>query len=379
MGIGGSVAVFSAIDILLLRPLPYRDSEQLVQIFETNTQGARVGVALANAQDWELGNKSLDSVSVYLGRTFGLTVGGDEAPTVVYAGLVSADFFRVLRTDMTLGRGYSRNEGLTNARVAVISDALWSQLLSRDAGILSQRIWLNEEPFTVIGVLPPRFEYPIAGKVPQVYILIDRKVYGRSRMIRTLSGFGRLKEDVTMKAALADLRRVGSQLSESFPDTNAGFSVDIVGLHDSLRGMNREPLSKLAFASFLLLALACTNVAALLFARCLARTREIATRVALGGTPAVLLTEFLGEGLFVSILGTVGGFLLAYLFLKALPAFLSIHRRGGSWGWLERKLCRGWCQPRSCLLPAWRRLLPLFLALHQRFLPHASTSTTILS
>jgi putative ABC transport system permease protein len=327
LGIGANTAMFSATYSLLLRQLPYADPDRLVALFETPAEPRDQPVSLADLLDWRAQSHDFSGMAAYRPRSFGLLSGeGDIA--VVQGGMVTADFFPVLGARPVLGRPFNEREEIGEAPVVVIGHRLWRERFGGAAGILGRRIRLNDVPYTVLGVLPSGFDFPMGGKVPDLYLPLSRKDYGTSRETRSLGAVGRLRPGVTAETARAELTGIAARLARSYPDTNGKVGAHLTTLNEALRGKNRRPLLLLTGAGLLLLVIACVNVANLLLARFFNRIHRVAIRAALGAGLGGLARQFLSEGLVLSLLGSALGLLTASAWLRLLP--LALPLVGGS-------------------------------------------------
>jgi predicted permease len=322
LGIGANTAMFSATYGLLLKPLPYPDPGRLVALFAT--QKDQPGpVSLADLLNWRAQGRGFAGMAAYRPRSFGLSTGGGEV-SVVQGGMVTADFFPVLGVRPVMGRSFTEVEEAGAAPVVVVGHKLWRERLGGAPNAVGRRILLNDEPRTVVGVLPAGVELPMSGKVPDLYVPISHKDYGASRKTRSLGAIGRLKPGVTLEAARAELGGISSRLARSYPDTNDKVGTAVETLDEALRGKNRRPLLLLTAAGLLLLAIACVNVANLLLARFFARIHRVAIRAALGAGFGGLARQFLAEGLVLSLLGALLGLSTAGAWLKMLPLALPV-------------------------------------------------------
>ncbi len=326
LGVGANTAMFSATYTLLLAPLPYQDSGRLVSLYETGADGNPRQVSLSDLQDWRSELDSLESLAGYRLRSFGLQrgVGDGEQPAVIQVGMTTADLFQVLRAEPVIGRAFTEQEEREGAEVIVLSDQLWRARLGADPGIIGEIVLLNAAPRTVVGVLPPGFEFPIRGRIPEAYIPISHADYGGSRSTRSLEVVARLESGANVELARVELQGLAAQLEQSYPETNARIGADLRGLHETLRGANRSPLLLLAGAALVLLLITCTNVANLFLERFLLRAKEASVRIALGASGGQLLGHYLAEGLVVSVLGAGVGLLVARGCLALLPSVLPI-------------------------------------------------------
>jgi putative ABC transport system permease protein len=319
LGIGANTSIFSAIHSLLLKPLHYPEPDRIVVLRLTRNSGA-IDPSLYTITDWRDQTKTLESVAGGRIRSFGLTAAGSPV-SVIRAGMVTSDFPTVLRMQPTLGRSFSEREEIQNAPVAVLTDSLWRQRFGADPAILGQTLELNEEPRTIIGILPPGFDLPLNGAVPDLLIPINHADYGRVRGPGSLQAVGRLRPGVSARDAQGELQRIVEQLAKTYPE-NAGLGAAVEPLDEALRGRNRRPLILLAGAGLLLLLIACANVINLLLAQFLARRREVAIRVMLGAGVRRLAQQFFVDGMVLSALGAAAGLLLAALLQRGLPVAL---------------------------------------------------------
>jgi putative ABC transport system permease protein len=326
LGVGANTGMFSATYSLLLAPLPYSEPDRLVALHTAGADGSPRQVSLLDLQDWRSGLDGFESLAGYRLRSFGLQrAGGQSAqPAVIQVGMTTADLFRVLGTEPVLGRSFTEQEEAEDAAVIVLSDQLWRTRLGGDLGIVGETVLLNEAPKTVVGVLPPGFEFSIRGRIPDAYIPISHADYGGSRATRSLDVVARIEGDMTFDAGRSELQRVASQLAQAYPDTNTQIGADLRGLHEALRGANRTPLLLLAGAALALLLITCTNVANLFLERFLLRSKEASVRIALGASGGQLLGHYLAEGLVVSALGAGLGLLVARGCLALLPSVLPL-------------------------------------------------------
>jgi len=326
LGVGANTAMFSATYTLLLAPLPYEEPERLVALSETGADGSLRQVSLLDLRDWKARLEGFESMAGYRLRSFGLRRGTEEdpQPTVIQVGMVTADLFMVLGIEPTLGRSFSEQEEVEDAAVIVLSDHVWRTQLGGDPRIIGESVLLNEAPRTVVGVLPPGFEFPIRGRIPDAYIPISHADYGGSRGSRSLEVVARLGTDVSHDAARGELQGAAAQLAQAHPATNAEIGADLRDLHGNLRGANRSPLLLLAGAALILLLITCTNVANLFLERFLLHSREASIRIAIGATTGQLVGHYLAEGIVVSVLGSSIGLLVARGCLASLPLALPI-------------------------------------------------------
>ena len=279
LGIGASTAVFSAMDRLLLRSLPYPEPERLVALHETQTGKGFRPVSLANLTDWRAQSSAFEAAAGFMTRTFGLRDAGGPV-SVVMTGMVTSDLFRVLGSGAYMGRTFTEREETDGAAVIVLSEELWARQFHRALDVVGRTVQLNEQPYEIIGVLP-EFVYPTPGVHVDAYIPISHRDYG-ARGTRPLQAVARLKPGVPADSARAELRAIGARLAAAYPADNLRGGADLESLDDAWKSGLRRPLLLLTIAALLLLAIVCTNVVNLILARALTRAREMEIRTALG-------------------------------------------------------------------------------------------------
>ena len=320
LGIGANTAIFSAIYTLLLKPLRYPEPGRLVAVQLTKQDKTRLDLSLVTIMDWRDQTKTLEVVAGGIMRSFGLTASGSSV-SVVLAGMVTSDFPVALGIQPALGRSFSEDEELRGAPVAILTDSLWRNRFAADPAILGRHLELNEAPRTIIGVLPPAFDFPIAGRIPDLLIPISHVDDGRGRGTGHLQAIGRLRRGATLQDAQSELEGVTRQLAGTYPEYKE-LGVVVEPLDEAIRGRNRQPLLLLAGAGLLLLLIACANVTSLLLAQLLARSREVSIRISLGASVRDLAQQFLADGVALSALGAIAGLLFAALFQSGLPVAL---------------------------------------------------------
>jgi len=316
LGIGANSAVFSAIDAVLLRPLPYPDADRLVELKQVHEQSGETRIAPVRLQDWIRLNTTFDGIAGYmLGEVVDTS---SEFPERMRNAAVTVGFFDVLGVRPALGRTFSREEhhfGYKGPEPVVFSDRRWRSF-GPDRQALNQPVRLGRNTIATIGVMPPTFEFL---KGIDAWIADDAGApWSLSRTQTWFTGIGRLKPGVTIEQARADLDRVQAQLGEQYPDTDRGLGVRIVPLKDSLVGGTRTSLWMLYGAVSVLLLIACTNIAALLLSRAARREHEIAVRYALGGSRTAVAMQLLTEAAVLSLVGAVIGVGLAVGAARAL-------------------------------------------------------------
>lgn len=320
LGIGANTAIFSVVNSLLLRPLPYRDPDRLVMVWMDNT---RLKVdqdihSYANYADYRDQNQSFEQLATFVGISVNLT--GDGEPERVIGLAASRSLFEVAGVDPIIGRTFSPDEEVPGQdRVVVLGYGLWQRRFGGDASVLGQEISLSDVKRTVIGVMPPGFMFPHRDADEFWVPLAPDANRRNSRYGFGYYVVGRLKRDITLEQAKADMGAIAAHLAEQFPQLE-GYGVNLVPLHLQIVGRVRPALLVLLGTVAFVLLIACANVANLLLARGAAREREIAIRAALGAGRSRLIRQLLTESVLIAVLGGAAGLLIANWGLKVLVA-----------------------------------------------------------
>ncbi|HEY8224362.1 MAG TPA: ABC transporter permease [Pyrinomonadaceae bacterium] len=315
LGIGANTAIFSIVNAVLLRPLPYPNSDELVFITERDQQMKKLFVAWPNYLDWRNQNQVFENIAVYNRDSFNLVGAGD--PQRVLAAQVSADFFPTFKVNPVLGRGLTRDEDQPGASpVVLLSFGLWQRAFGGDAAVLNRTINLSDRAYIVIGVMPRDFDFPARA---EIWISAGQlsNAWQHRNNHPGLYSVARLKPGITIEQARADLNRIAASLESSYPETNHGHGVAINSLLETIVGDVSRTLWILFAAAALVLAVACTNVANLMLVRAASRSRELTIRAALGASRLRLASQLLVESLSISLLGGVVGLLLARWLVSA--------------------------------------------------------------
>ena len=319
LGIGANTAIFSVVNAVLLRPLPFPDSHRLVQIWATDSKrGATHDVAsYPDFEAWNIRSRSFDGMAAFTTRSMTLA-GGDQA-NLVPALQVSPGFFETLGVSVANGRGLRADDGVPGApRVAVLSDTAWKRYFGGRADVLGQTIRANEEPYTVVGVMPAGFAW-LPGEGEQIYAALPPDPSRSHGFLRIVA---RLRAGVELRKAQAEMTIIAAQIAKEFPRSNQNVGTDIVPLVDGMVGGARDALLIfLGVVAFVLL-IACTNVANLTLARNATREKELSLRTALGAGRRRLIQQLLTESVVLALAGGVLGLLLAHWGTRSLIALI---------------------------------------------------------
>jgi putative ABC transport system permease protein len=309
VGIGPITAIFSLVNGLLLRPLPYSEPDRLVSIWRTNPERNwhEYPLSIPNFLDHQQRNQTLASASAFASGAQSL--GGDGEPETVERTRVSAEFFTTLGATLELGRGFVAGEDLPGAaKVVVLSHGLWSSRFGADPSAVGRDLLLDGQPYQIVGVLAPKSEFPSTAQL-WIPMMMDPVQNGRGGNF--LNVIGRLQPGVSIEQAGAQWNSVAEQLEAEYPEFNGGGRIELIPLKAQLVARVRQPLLILFAAIGVVLLIACGNVANLLLARANSRQRELAIRAALGASPMRLVRQLLTESLLLAFMGGVAGTLIA--------------------------------------------------------------------
>ena len=321
LGIGANTAVFSFVDAVQFKPLPFHDERTLVDVHEWSAtelcSGCAVGTSYPGFLDWQSRATSFSRLGAYLENRV-VVSGGD--PERVGSALVSAQLFPMLGVYPALGRPFTPTDDVKGAApVALISDALWKRRFGGDEGILSRTVRVNGVDRTIVGVMPPGFRYP---EFAHVWLPLAPAAGEWKRNDRSLGVVGRLRNGVSLDQARAEVRAIAAALEQSYPATNARWTANVSTLRQDMTGETAMASIVLMSAVAFVLLIACANVANLLLVRASERRREIAMRLALGATRARVVRLVVAESLLLSLVGGAGGLLIALWASRAIVAAL---------------------------------------------------------
>ena len=319
LGIGANTAIFSVVNAVLLRPLPFKEPDRLAILWErrANSGEANLPVSGHEFAAWSEHTKSFEAITMLQPDGLNLTGRGDAANLT--AAHVTSRFFNVLGVPPRLGRGFLPGEDESNAKVVVIGEKLWNQRFGSDVNVINQNITLNDQSYTVVGVMPT------LELMPDLLLPIDlrgevQKVGKHSHQV-----LARLKQGVSFQQAQADVAQVSKQLEQEFAQANAGHSVQVVPLHQDITSNAQLALFTLLGAVGFVLLIACANVANLLLTRAASRQREMAIRTALGAGRWRLVRQTLIESLLLSLIGGGLGLLTTFWLVDAFSKITAVN------------------------------------------------------
>ena len=304
LGIGANTAIFSVVNAVLLRPMPFRDPGRLVMVWEASPRTGKNNVGNPqNLADWQKRNRSFEKMAAYLPFQQTMSLTGDGTPEEVPGNYATRDFFSILGVQPILGRGFLPEEDVSGDKnnVALISEGLWRRRYGADPGILGKKLIVRGTPILVVGVLPASFRFPDVKADIWELIHLDSQAPRRGRFLAPIA---RLKPGVSIEQAQAEMNIIAAQLAQENPAFDTKWGASVVSMRQQFTGELRTPLLVLLCAVGLVLLIACANVANLMLMRSSVRQREMAIRASLGAGRARIIRQLLVES---TILGSMGG------------------------------------------------------------------------
>ncbi len=323
LGIGANTAIFSVINAVLLRPLPFPDADRLTMVWGYNPQIGTESASLPDYTDWRAQNQSFEKMAGMSNRSMNLTTqsGAERIP----GANITGEFFSLLGVPVVLGRDFLPEEDKTGAgNVVILGEGLWQRVFGGDRGVLGRSLRLNGQNYTVVGVVKT---IPGLPGNPQVWVPLARDPASIGRRNDFLTVLGKLKPGVTLQQAQSEMTQIMAVLEKQYPNTNAGWTVKLVPVHEQLVGEVRPALFILLGVVGLVLLIGCANVANMLLARAFARGKEVAVRGALGASRGRLVRQFLVESVVLAGAGSLAGLLLSNWMLAGLTMAIPANLR----------------------------------------------------
>ena len=329
IGIGANTAIFSVVNGVLLRPLPYPDATRLVRIWSSTASEPKSAFAPGDFLDFERDNHTLAAIAAYRDDALTITAPGGE-PARVQGARVSVGYFDVFAMPAAIGRTFNRSSDTKhNEPLAVISHETWLQQFASDLQIAGRRVRIDGAPHTIVGVMPQAFNFPEGAKI---WILSEKPVplppidvagdLLSNRDVHYFQVIARMRSDASREVVRSDLQQLADDLGRRFPESNGGRGISIQPLGDTIVEDVRFALLLLLGAVGVVLLIACANIASLLLARASGRQRELAIRAALGAARGRLVRQLITESLMLGCVGGIGGLLLGYWAIALLLAII---------------------------------------------------------
>lgn len=320
LGIGANTAIFSFVDGVLLKPLPYPEADRIVEVWEKPPQGDRNGISTMNFLDWRRQNTVFTAMAAQTGGSFTLT--GGKEPVQLRGARVSAPYFEILGAKPALGRTFAADEDQPGKEeVVVLSHRLWESRFGSDAAVIGRKIILNNRPYTIIGVMPAGTMFDREWNdiwTPLAFLSQDM-----TRDFHWMRSWARLKPGVTLEAARQQMKGIAARIAQAYPKSNKDWSVTIDRHQDRVvQEKLRRSLWVLLAAVGAVLLIGCVNLANLLLVRGAARDREVAIRASVGASSWQLLRQFLTESVMLSAAGGCVGLLLGFVLMRVLKQSL---------------------------------------------------------
>ena len=323
LGVGANSAVFSVIRGVLLRPLPFRDPERIVMLWQTHPAIPQLQITAQDFDEWRATNHSFDQMAAYTLQAMNkISLIGYGEPEQIQGTMMSANLLPMLGVTPLAGRGILPSEERGREHVALISEALWRRKFGADRSIVGKPIRIDTESFTVVGIVPQRNGFPVWADIWLPFSLLEPQLQ-TNRQFHPLEVVAHLRPGVSVEGAQAEMRGLAQRQSEAHPATNKIVGASVIPLADEVSGSVRPALLIVWAAVGLILLIACVNVAHLLLAHGASRKREAAIRAAIGAQRSQLIRLFLVESVSIAILGGALGLLLALYLTPALVALAS--------------------------------------------------------
>jgi predicted permease len=320
LGVGSNTAVFSVIRAVLLRPLPFRDPERLVMVWETHPEIRLLQVTAPDFRDWQRDSHSFDQMAAYTLQAMNkATLTGYGEPVQVQGTMISPTLLTMLGIQPIVGRNILPSENNGREHVALISESLWRRKFGADRSIVGKAIRLDGDEFTVVGIIPRRQAFPVWADLWMPISLLEPELE-TARRFHPLEVIARLRDGVRADRAQAEMQSIARQLAQIYPATNRTVGAAVVPLAEQVSGSVRPALLVVWTAVGLILLIACVNVAHLILARGAAMQRAAAIRAALGAGRAQLIRLFLTESLLIAVLGGALGLVMAWYLTPVLTS-----------------------------------------------------------
>jgi putative ABC transport system permease protein len=339
LGIGANTMVFSFVNALLLKPLPFKELDKLVSLREDSRQGSFTLLAVTPADylAWRSRSSAFEQLAAYQYRDCSLASTSSDAgdPQRVLAARVSSNFFSTLQVQANRGRSFLPEEEQPEREdVTILSHGLWLRQFNADVGILGTKIYVDQHPYTVVGIMPEEFDFPLGGVELWTPLTLGAAEQNERR-VHSLLVIGRFRPEVSMTAAMANVQSVAKRLESEYPQTNAGRGVKVVPLREQQGDYIKPFLVLMQIATLFVLGIACTNVANMQLARSTARAKEVTIRTALGASRRRVLRLLLVESVLIGLIGGIIGVALAFLGVSTLKQSLPLDVVKFVMGWKQ--------------------------------------------